>query len=1009
MIKPIQLFLFFCCFSFAVAIAQPTHPHSAIEQKYLKAKAFVLAEDYALAYPILKELKGQLHEMHQSNEAFSTEDVMYSYILCELKMMLNTAPENAEAFILQRISEPRKQLMQFHLAHYYFVNNAFDKAAQHFETVSFDQLTNEQLADAKFEKAYCYFNQKRFDAAKGLFDEIHQIPTHKYYFPANYYYGFIAYYQKDYAAALQSFLLVESDPSYAQVVPYYITDLYYSKGDKERALQYGSAALDKGVGNYYEKDLQLLLGQLYFEKNDFAKALPLIEYYAGRTKDISKEVLYELSFCYYSTQQTAKAIEGFKQLSSSKDSLGQNSMYLLGGLYLQQEDKISARNAFQYCAFNNSNTTQQRISRFNYAKISYELGFQDIALQEMKLYLTDYPAADNQAEAKELLIHMLANTNNFKEALEIFQSMGRPTPSMQKIYPRLLYGRAMEYINDQRADLADSALAGITSLSITDPVIYYAHFWRAELAYRNQQYDRSLEWMLLYLQGNPPAQGEVNLATARYICGYSLFQQKQYAKALGYFEQFARAAPSSGNIQQDAFYRMADCFYMLKNYSRALSLYEMAIDNKLSAADYALYQKAMIVGIKSSKEKIWYLNALADHFPNSNLLLDAQMEIAATYLSDEKFANAIPYLNNVIASNQAAGLKPKALLKLGLAYYNNNDNQNALVAFKELIRLYPQSTETDEACSVIKDIYVEEGRPDEYVDLFRANGIQVSVSEADSLSYSSALAKFQAGDCSAANNGFANYLTRYSTGSYVLEANYYLGLCSQKSSDWPNLIKYFGYVNSKGVSKYFEAATLALARTYYFELKDYTIARNYFESLQLNANLPENKLEALRGLIRCYYQLKDYLVANNIAIELLSSKGISTDDKAIGFLVLGKSQQMSNDCSNAVASFKSCAAINKGIWGAEARYETAACYFSMDNFSAAEKAAMSVIKETGSYDFWLTKSYILLGDLFVKKKDFFNAKATFESVAKNASVVALKEEAQQKYNQVVAYEQQGIK
>ena len=51
----------------------------------------------------------------------------------------------------------------------------------------------------------------------------------------------------------------------------------------------------------------------------------------------------------------------------------------------------------------------------------------------------------------------------------------------------------------------------------------------------------------------------------------------------------------------------------------------------------------------------------------------------------------------------------------------------------------------------------------------------------------------------------------------------------------------------------------------------------------------------------------------------------------------------------------------------------------------------------------------IVEDLFVKKKDFFNAKATFESVANNASVVALKEEAQQKYNQVVAYEQQGIK
>ncbi len=57
---------------------------------------------------------------------------------------------------------------------------------------------------------------------------------------------------------------------------------------------------------------------------------------------------------------------------------------------------------------------------------------------------------------------------------------------------------------------------------------------------------------------------------------------------------------------------------------------------------------------------------------------------------------------------------------------------------------------------------------------------------------------------------------------------------------------------------------------------------------------------------------------------------------------------------------------------------------------------MAVIKETGSYDFWVTKSYILLGDIFMQQKDYFNAKATYESVAKNAAIPELKNEAQQK-------------
>ena len=119
---------------------------------------------------------------------------------------------------------------------------------------------------------------------------------------------------------------------------------------------------------------------------------------------------------------------------------------------------------------------------------------------------------------------------------------------------------------------------------------------------------------------------------------------------------------------------------------------------------------------------------------------------------------------------------------------------------------------------------------------------------------------------------------------------------------------------------------------------------------------------------------------------------------------MGKSQQINNDYAAAIASFKSCATINKTAWGAEARYEIANCQFTQNNLTAAEKAALATIKETGSYDLWVTKSYILLGDVFLQQKDYFNAKATYESVAKNAAIVELKSEAQQKLDKALAEE-----
>ncbi|MEJ7610199.1 MAG: tetratricopeptide repeat protein [Ferruginibacter sp.] len=233
--------------------------------------------------------------------------------------------------------------------------------------------------------------------------------------------------------------------------------------------------------------------------------------------------------------------------------------------------------------------------------------------------------------------------------------------------------------------------------------------------------------------------------------------------------------------------------------------------------------------------------------------------------------------------------------------------------------------------------------------------------------------------------------------------------CYRKNKDFANALTGYAYVNSVGNSKYFEGATLEAARIAYLELKDYPGAKKYFESLRANAVNRDNQSEALRGLVRTYYQLKEYSQANIVATELLALKGLSTDDRAVGALVLGKSRQLADDCAGAIVSFRSVAAINRSAWGAEARYGIAACYFSQQNFKASEKAALAVIKETGSYDEWVTKSYILLGDIFMEQKDWFNAKATYESVMKNAAIAELKKEATDKLAKAIQAEKSQSK
>jgi tetratricopeptide (TPR) repeat protein len=992
-----------------VAFAQPTHAIIDEEKDYKTAKEFIAKEEYAFAYPLVKELKLKYPENTKTDHSYINDDVDYYYVVCELKLQQDVGKEDAILYINGTNNEPRRQIMSFHLAHYYFLKNEYQNAITYFDKAGYENLSNEQIADAKFEKAYAYFNLKQFAEAKPLFNEIHQLPDNKYYIPANYYYGFISYYDKQYSEALMAFKLVETYDEYKGVVPYYIAEIYYFQGKKDEALRYGESVLTRKTQLYYDKQLKLLIGQIYFEKKDYDKALPMLEDYVNSTPKVSKEVLYELSFCYYTAGNTQKAIEGFKQLSNERDSMGQNSMYLLGDLYLKTGQKANARTAFQYSAFNSSNALQQKVSRFNYAKLSYELGYQDVALNEMKSYLKSYPNSEYDAEAKEILVSLLTKTSNYSDALSLYESMSNPTPGMKKVYPRILYGKAIENVNDQQLGRADELLTKVLADANSGSIVPYANFWKGEIAYRQQRYDDAIKYLSTFLQTNAPAQGEANPQAARYNVGYSYLQKENYKQALTYFEQVTKTVSSiSSPLEQDAYLRSADCYFMQRDFAKANTMYDAVINAASSQSDYALYQKAMIAGIKNSGEKIRILNSITKQYPNNSIGQDVNMEIAQTYISDEKFADAIPYLNNVIASNDG-GQKPRAYLKLGLAYYNSNNNAQALAAYSKLIKTYPQSAEADEAMDIVKDIYVAEGKTDDYVALMKQAGKNVSVSEADSLSYASALAKYNNGDCNASIASFTNYLNKYPTGSYALDANYLRSECYQKNKDWANAVAGYAAVNAAGNSKYFEKATLEAARISYFELKDYAAAKKYFESVINNSVSEDNRLEALRGLVRSYYQLKDYTQANAAAKELSAGKGISTDDRSIALLVLGKSQQLTGDCAAAITSFKSLAAINKSAWGAEGRYEMAKCYFTQSNLPAAEKAALSTIKETGSYDEWVTRSYILLGDIFMQQKDYFNAKATFESVAKNAAITELKNEAQQKYDAAAAAEKASSK
>lgn len=991
-----------------VVIAQQTRFLADPQASFKEAKEYYQKEYYSLAYPIFKELSLKLRETDRSNQALNYQEIKYYTIVCALKQNESGAVDQAREYVDLDDNIARVEMMSFHLGEYHFRQKDYYQAASYFEKTSVEHLSNREIADMKFHQGYSYFNMQRFDQAKPLFDVIRQLPKDPNYVDANYYYGYIAFNERKYNDALTAFRVIENEEQYAPVIPFYVANIYYNTNQKDKALSYAEDKLKKG-GQVYDLDLRQLVGHAYFEKQDYGKALPYLENYVNRSKKVRREDLYEVSYSYYQTSNYAKAIDGFKQLGGKEDSLAQNSMYLLGDAYLKTNQKANARNAFLFTTSNNSNDYQREIASFNYAKLSYELGYQDVALTELQRFLAGYPNSTYNNEAKELLVAVLANTNNYKDALTLLESLQSPSENAKRQYPKILYGRATELVNDgllvSANDMLDKALKDPYNAS----VLTYVNFWKGEISFRLNNIDDAIKYYFEYLK-TPSVNGEINPANAKYNLGYCFLKKENYKQALGFFEQFVKTPRiNSPAIEQDAYIRSADCFYMSRDFKRALGMYDQVLSFSWPSSDYATFQKALVAGVTSSGEKVRLLQSIPRVYPLSTLVPDANLEIANSYLSDEKYQESIPYLKNVVSATSGEVLKPRALLKMGIAYYNLNNNKEALNQLNQLLKQYPNSSEAEEGLENARTIYVEEGKTGDYVAFAKSLGKDISSSQEDSLTYTAAAVQFNNGNLDAALSRFENYLTKFPDGRYSLEANYYKSEIYTTKKDLKKAVAGYEVVANRVPNKFGEKSLLQAARLNFFEIKNYDKAEQYFTKLKEFASNQENKLEAMRGLLRSQFQLQKWTAGTDNAKDLLAQKGSSTDDKVLANFALAKAAQANNQCESAITYFKLVVSMNKASYGAESRYEIASCLLQQDKLKDAEKAAFEVVNKAGSYGNWVTKAYILLGDIYFKQKDYFNAKATFQSVVQNAGIPELKTEAQQKLDKVVEAENKESK
>ena len=280
-------------------------------------------------------------------------------------------------------------------------------------------------------------------------------------------------------------------------------------------------------------------------------------------------------------------------------------------------------------------------------------------------------------------------------------------------------------------------------------------------------------------------------------------------------------------------------------------------------------------------------------------------------------------------------------------------------------------------------------------------GKPLAIDEQDSLTFKASMLKYEQKKFTESAQGFKKYLALFPMGKNQLEANNFIAEIEYAQQQYDSAAHYFSKVANLATNKYAERASLLAARLYYFNIKDYSLAEKYFTLLASIATQQENKNEALKGLLRCEYKNEKWQECAIIANQILQDKSAAPDDIVIANMALYHQALINKDSATATQILNKVIKSNSTLITAEAHYLLAKLCLDQQKLSLAEKTAFDVIKKQSAYEYWVTKSYVLLGDIYIAQKDNFNAIATYKSVAENASIEELKLEAANKLKLLV--------
>ena len=941
-------------------------PYILLAQKDLLVDAKELFNDgkYSAAQSILNQLSA-----NQNN----TAEIMYLNAKCSKELFLTDA-----IFLYNMLNKTFpyhnfKDEMNKDLALIYYREKKYREAIYSFLKV--ENLLNEDL----FKLAYSYFTIDSLEEARLYFSRLIYADS-KFSSTSQYYYAYIAYERGLYKSALEGFKKLLDDDKFGSIVPYYMSQIYFSQREYYKLIAFANPLVENVVASR-KSEIHRLLAEAYYRTGDFASSIIHFEELITDEEEKSSLIYFLLGNSYFKLGKYENAISNLEYVSGDSDSVLQYSSYYLAASYLELEHYHYALQAFKKSASYNYNKELQEDAFYNYAKLSYqlELPFEN-TLKILNTYLENFSHSEHIANVKVLMVKTLQATSQYSEAYNVLKNIESPSIDQQQALQQVAFFLGVKEFNQQDFQKAITYFDNANKYPINDVFSYLSTFWLADCYFQLSDYDQAI-----YLYNGLPFVSEKNLSyyynLKKYNLAYCYFQNKNYTSAVKWFRSYEKFAPDSMRMN-DTYLRIADGYFMGSEFALASKYYTKAVTMDLFDVDYALYQASVAFGlIGRDAPKLDFLKRISIDFTNSSYYDNALYDLAQYYKKLSNYNLAIKYYDDLIYSSSDINLVADAYLSKGMIDFNSGRVDSAISEFLFVVNNYQHTECFKEALSGLRSSYSSIGKIEDYLEIVESlPEFSITKAEQDSLTYNAAFMKFSEMDYVIAKKAFDKYLERFRNGIFINDAIYYHAISALNTGDTMAAVMSYVKIIQDSFPDHQEPSLIFLARKNYSS-NDYKESNIYYTMLLDIASSNSIKRESIIRLM-IGNEYIDKVLSLQYAKQVIEFDKIDNWLLSKAYIIIARNEFDSGNYAKSKLTFERIIKLSDYDEGAEAKYHLAYLTYLDDNLDIAEELIFS-LAEDYSNDHFIAKAFILLSDIYVAKDNIFQAKATLESVIEN--------------------------